>query len=61
MNEEIFEVTKTLSNVRNHDYTVGDYKMCKSESDVCIKALELLKKSLEFDNIKHIGAEDETV
>ena len=60
MQNDIFEVTKTLNNIKNHDFSVANYKMCKEEANYCIKALELLKKSLEFDNIQPIGAENET-
>ena len=60
MQNDIFEVTKTLNNIKNHDFSVANYKMCKEEADICIKALELLRESSEFDKLKVIGAENET-
>lgn len=50
-NEEVFEITKTMSNIRNHDFTVADYKMCPQESDVVLRALEHYKKAIEFNKL----------
>ena len=38
--DKIFEVTKTLSNMKNHDFSVADYKVCPEESVVVMEALE---------------------
>ncbi len=38
-NNEIFEVTKIMNNLKNHDFTVQNYKMTVEESDVVIRAL----------------------
>lgn len=51
-NREIFETTKIMSNIRNHDFTVADYKMCKSESEVVTRALTLYLSDLKFDDLQ---------
>lgn len=38
-NNEIFEVTKIMSNLKNHDFTVQTYRMVKEEADVVVRAL----------------------
>ena len=54
-NNEIFETTKIMTNIRNHDFSVADYKMCKSESEVVMRALESYLSDLKFDNLKVIN------
>ena len=39
ISEYNFEVTKTLSNIKKHDFTISDYKLSKSEADIVEKAL----------------------
>ena len=51
MDNELFEVTKIISNLKNHDYTVQNYKMVKDEADVVIKALEIYKQIIQVDKI----------
>ena len=51
-NREIFEITKIMSNIRNSDFTVADYKMCKSESEVVMRALTLYLSDLKFDDLQ---------
>lgn len=50
-NHEIFEVTKIMSNLKNHDFSVQNYRMVKDEADVVIKALEIYKQFLRADKI----------
>lgn len=45
---ELFELTKTLNNLKRHDYTVADYKMCKQEADVVMNLLH--KRKVELEN-----------
>lgn len=47
MNEEIVKATVTRNNVKKHDYTVSDYKMCKSEAEVTIRALNSYIEELD--------------
>lgn len=49
ISEQLFDVTRTLSNVKNHDYTVSDYKLCKNESDIVVKALNKYLTDLNYD------------
>ncbi len=44
----VFEVTKTLNNIKNHDYSVADYKMCKDEAEIVVEALELFIYFLQY-------------
>jgi len=53
-NREIFEITKIMSNIRNHDFTVADYKICKSESEAVMRALSLYLSDLKFDDLQVI-------
>lgn len=59
MENELFEITRTMNNIKNHDFSVANYKMCKEEADLCIKALELFGNSLKFDKLNVIGASNE--
>lgn len=47
MAEELFEITKTLNNLKQHDFVVSDYKMCKQEADVVMDLLQKRKAELE--------------
>ncbi len=44
----IFEVTKTLDNIKYHDFTVADYKMCKDEAEIITESLELFIYFLQY-------------
>lgn len=44
----VFEVTKTLNNIKNHDFSVADYKMCKDEAEIVVEALELFIYFLQY-------------
>ena len=46
--DELFEVTKTLNNMKKHDYTVADYRMCKKEADIVMPLLA--KRKVELEN-----------
>lgn len=48
---EEFETTKVLNNIKNHDFTVADYKMCKRESEIAIRALTQYLDSLKYDGL----------
>ncbi len=47
MENELFEVTKILNNLKHNDFSVNDYKLCESEADVVIALLEKRKADLE--------------
>ena len=47
ISEEMFEVTKVLRNLAQHNLDIADYKMCKQEADVTAKALTLYRDTLE--------------
>lgn len=47
ISEEMFEVTKVLRNLAQHNFDIADYKMCKQEADVTVKALTLYYDTLE--------------
>lgn len=40
MDNKVFEVTKTISNISHNNFDIGDYKMCKQEADIVLVALE---------------------
>ena len=42
IDEKIFEATKTLNNIKNHDFSVADYKMCENESEIVRESLSVL-------------------
>lgn len=43
INEMQFEITKTLNNIKKHEYSIGDYPLCEKESEVVIQALEFYR------------------
>ena len=47
ISNEMFEVTKILKNLAQHNFDIADYKMCKQEADVTVKALTLYFDTLE--------------
>lgn len=49
--EIVFEATKTMSNLKNHDFSVADYKMCSKEADVVIRALQKYIDEINFDGL----------
>lgn len=50
-NGEIFEVTKIMGNIKHNNFTVGDYKLCESESEVVMRALSMYLSDLKFDDL----------
>lgn len=52
ISEEQFNATKTLANLKHHDFSVQDYKMCKLESDLVQRALEKYITDLAFENLQ---------
>ena len=38
-NNEIFEVTKIINNLNQHNFTVQTYRMSKEEAEVVMRAL----------------------
>ena len=55
VNEIAFEITKTINNIKNHDFSVADYKLCKNEADYVLEALDMYLSSIRFESIKTIG------
>lgn len=51
MDNELFEVTKIISNLKNHEFSVQNYRMVKDEADVVIKALEIYLQLIQADKI----------
>ena len=49
MTNEIFEITKIMNNIKNHDFSVADLKITKEESDIITMCLETQKHLLDFD------------
>lgn len=49
MSDELFNAQKTLRNIKNHNFTVADYKVCPEEAEIIIEALEKHIKDLTFD------------
>ena len=45
--EEICRVRTAKNNISKHVYDIGDYKLCKTESDVVVRALKLYLQQLE--------------
>ena len=46
-----FEITKTINNIKNHDFSVADYKLCKSEADVVLEALDIYLQIISVDKL----------
>ena len=51
LKELIFEATRTRNNIRNHEYDVQDYPMCKKEADIVMVALQKYIDDLEGQNV----------
>lgn len=54
MTDELFEITKILNNIKNHDFSVADLKITKAESEVITMCLKTQKNLLDFD--EHLKA-----
>lgn len=39
----LFEITKIMSNIKHHDFDIGDFKLCKKDSEVVMNALDAFK------------------
>lgn len=37
----LFDIARVRNNIKNHDFTVADYKVCKIEADTIMRALDL--------------------
>ena len=48
--DEICSVRTAKNNISKHVYDVGDYKLCKKESDIVVRALKLYLQQLERMN-----------
>ena len=46
---ELCDLTIVINNIKQHNYTIGDYKLCENEASIVLKYLEKAKKELEFD------------
>lgn len=49
-NDEIFEVTKVMNNIKNHDFSVQTYRATKEESEILLKALKNYLLDLKNDS-----------
>ncbi len=47
ISNEMLEVKNILGNLAQHNFEISDYKMCKQEADVTVKALALYFDTLE--------------
>ena len=47
---EIFEVTKIINNLNQHNFTVQTYRMSKDEADLVIKVLKNYLLDLKNDS-----------
>ena len=45
--DEICRVRTAKNNITKHVYEIGDYKLCKVESDIVVRALKLYLQQLE--------------
>lgn len=45
--DEICSVRTAKNNISKHLYEVGDYKLCKTESEIVVRALKLYLQQLE--------------
>ena len=48
---ELFEVTKVLNNLSQHNFDIADYKLCKQEAEVVVKSLELYRLGLNMESV----------
>ena len=49
MSNEIFEITKIMNNIKNHDFSVADFKITGAEGEIIVRCLKKEKEALEFD------------
>ena len=49
MTDELFEITKIMNNIKNHDFSVADLKITKAESEIITMCLETQKHLLDYD------------
>lgn len=49
MTDELFEITKIMNNIKNHDFSVADLKITKEESEIITMCLETQKHLLDYD------------
>lgn len=49
MTDELFEITKIMNNIKNHDFSVADLKISKAESEIITMCLETQKHLLDYD------------
>ena len=49
-NNEIFEITKIMNNIKNHDFSVQTYRMVKEEADIVNRALAHYLWELKHDS-----------
>ena len=45
--DEICRVRTAKNNISKHVYDIGDYKLCKTESEIVVRALKLYLQQLE--------------
>lgn len=44
---DLFEVTKIINNIKNHNFSVADYKLCESEAKIVSFYLEWVRSVLK--------------
>ena len=49
MTDELFEITKIMNNIKNHDFSVANLKITKEESEIIMMCLETQKHLLDYD------------
>ena len=49
MNSYLFEITKIINNIKNHDFSVADFKITGAEGEIIMRCLKKEKEALEFD------------
>lgn len=49
MSNEIFEITKIMNNIKNHDFSVADFKITGAEGEIIMRCLKKEKEALEYD------------
>ena len=57
MKNEIDKVKATivLNNIREHNFTIADYKLCESEAKVCMQLLSTYVGENEVENETVVG------
>ena len=49
MTDELFEIIKIMNNIKNHDFSVADLKICKEDAEIITMCLETPNHHLDYD------------